>query len=131
MQLSLCHKIKCLILMSDSLNLWCFKLYLFRKLLIVCKGIMIFNFNNLFSLNFTIFLNFNMISDGNILRLRYFLFFIISSWSSIPSIILWLILKIKINEFFGCFLQLAKLQRQNYFLEPCIKFFNHQMAKYL
>ena len=37
-----------------------------------------------------------------------------------PSIILWLILKIKINEFFGCFLQLAKLQRQNYFLEPCI-----------
>ena len=25
-----------------------------------------------------------------------------------PSIILWLILKIKINEFFGCFLQLAK-----------------------
>ena len=39
-----------------------------------------------------------------------------------PSIILWLILKIKINEFFGCFLQLAKLQRQNYFLEPCIYF---------
>ena len=28
-----------------------------------------------------------------------------------PSIILWLILKIKINGFFGCFLQLAKLQR--------------------
>ena len=37
-----------------------------------------------------------------------------------PSIILWLILKIKINEFFWCFLQLAKLQRQNYFSEPCI-----------
>ena len=37
-----------------------------------------------------------------------------------PSIILWLILKIKINELVGCFLQLAKLQRQNYFLKPCI-----------
>ena len=36
-----------------------------------------------------------------------------------PSIILWLILKIKINESFGCLLQQAKLQRQNYFLEPC------------
>ena len=39
-----------------------------------------------------------------------------------PSIIIQLILKIKINEFFGCFLQLAKLQRRNYFLEPCISF---------
>ena len=37
-------------------------------------GIYLFNFNNLFKLNVTIFLNFNMISDGNILRLLYFLF---------------------------------------------------------
>jgi len=44
----------------------------------------IFNFNNLFQLKFTIFLNFNMISDGNIFRLLYFLSFILSTWSSIP-----------------------------------------------
>ena len=68
-------------------------------------------------------MNFNKISDGNILRLLYFLFsfFLLDHPFLVhPSIILWLVLKIKINQFFGCFLQLAKLQRQNYFLELCI-----------
>ena len=63
-----------------------------------------FNFNNLYWLNYTIFLNY-MISDGNILRLLYFFFFILSSWSFIPrpsfnhTSLLQLILKIKWNEF--------------------------------
>ena len=79
-----------------------------------------FNFNNLFLLNFTIFFNFNMISDGNIYISCFPFFPLDRPFLVHPSIILWLILKIKMNAFFGCFLQLAKLQRQNYFLDPCI-----------
>jgi len=45
----------------------------------------VFNFNSLFYLNFIIFLNICMISDGNILRFLYFLFFIFFCWSILQS----------------------------------------------
>ena len=61
----------------------------------------IFNFNNSFYLNFTIFLNILMISDGNNLRFLYFLFFTFFLLVH-PSIILRLILKIKRKNFVGC-----------------------------
>ena len=57
------------------------------------------------------------------MSLLYFLFsFFLLDHSSLvhSSIILWLILKIKSNEFFGCPCALAKLQEKNYFSEPCI-----------
>ena len=71
-------------------------------------------------LNFTIFLNFNMISDGNILRLLYFLIFILSSWSSIPCPFFNHTLANFENKNKWIFLQLAKLLRRNYFFDPYI-----------
>ena len=52
------------------------RFFLQVEILEYCNTIKFFNFNNLFYLNFTIFLNIYMISDGNILRFLYFLFFI-------------------------------------------------------
>ena len=61
-----------------------------------------------------------MISDGNILRLLYFLFFILSSWSSIHCPFFNHTLANFENKNKWIFLQLAKLLRRNYFFDPYI-----------
>ena len=71
------------------------KIFLQVEILEYCNTIKFFNFNNLFYLNVTIFLNIYMIPDGNILRFLYFLLFIFFFLLFHPSIILWLILKMK------------------------------------